>query len=141
MPKKSAEIFRSRVDVGMLEVRFSEYIRDIRDELVMIRPQNHRRWCPERKVWLVEESHLEELVRILQRYNIEIFSPDLVEDEDEEVAGPYRVLYLHDDAPNEVIQAVYRALAMLNHPDKGGDVARMAAINNAYRQIKSERGI
>ena len=37
------------------------------------------------------------------------------------------------------IRGVYRTLAAEHHPDKGGDSATMARINDAYRQALAER--
>lgn len=38
------------------------------------------------------------------------------------------------------IRAAFRALASLHHPDKGGELGRMAAINAAYQQALAEFG-
>jgi curved DNA-binding protein CbpA len=38
-------------------------------------------------------------------------------------------------APPEVVKAAYRALAVLNHPDKGGETEVMQRINAAYRRL------
>lgn len=45
----------------------------------------------------------------------------------------WQVLGLHQGADGEAVKAAYRKLASENHPDKGGDAARMAEINEAYR--------
>lgn len=45
-----------------------------------------------------------------------------------------RTLHVSPDAPEEVIRAAYRALAHLNHPDKGGSAEKMAALNVAFEQ-------
>jgi hypothetical protein len=50
---------------------------------------------------------------------------------------PHDVLYLLMGAPSYVIQAVYRAMAARNHPDKGGNEAEMARINAAYAKLKA----
>jgi curved DNA-binding protein CbpA len=47
----------------------------------------------------------------------------------------YRILQVQPEAPDEVVKASYRALiggARGQHPDRGGDAARAAAINHAY---------
>ena len=44
----------------------------------------------------------------------------------------YRVLGILPNAPDEVIKAVYRALAKKYHPDAGGDPDRFRAISDAY---------
>lgn len=63
---------------------------------------------------------------------------------------PYSVLGVDKNATDEEIKKAYRRLAMKYHPDKveglGEDVKRNAEaqfreINEAYEQIKSERGM
>jgi hypothetical protein len=49
--------------------------------------------------------------------------------------GPWGTLFLVPGAPPEVVKAVYRALAQLYHPDRGGDAARMAAVNAAVAEL------
>ena len=44
----------------------------------------------------------------------------------------YEVLQVHPRAEPDVIRAAYRILARKYHPDLGGDVARMIAINDAW---------
>ncbi len=49
------------------------------------------------------------------------------------VTGAYDCLYLQAGAPMQLIQAAYKVLAKLHHPDVvGGDGATMAEINHAY---------
>lgn len=45
-------------------------------------------------------------------------------------------LYLRTNAPPEVIKAAYTALAKIHHPDRGGDVERMKAVNEAWAILK-----
>ena len=47
-------------------------------------------------------------------------------------------LWLKPGAPREVIDAAYRALARLYHPDAGGSEEAMTRLNLAYRQIVTE---
>jgi hypothetical protein len=44
-------------------------------------------------------------------------------------------LHLLPDAPAEVVKAAYKALAQLNHPDKGGDEEAMKLLNEAYAKL------
>lgn len=54
---------------------------------------------------------------------------------------PHATLYVMYDAPIEVIQAAYRALAKLHHPDFGGDPTRMMEINRAYAALVQKNEI
>jgi hypothetical protein len=49
--------------------------------------------------------------------------------------NPHATLFVLPNAPIEVVQAAYRALAKLYHPDFGGPPERMIAINQAYEEI------
>ena len=44
-------------------------------------------------------------------------------------------LFVLPNAPKEVIRAAHRALAAMHHPDRGGDVNEMIAINLAYDRL------
>jgi hypothetical protein len=48
---------------------------------------------------------------------------------------PYQTLHLLPSAPPEVVKAAYRALAVLNHPDKGGCEETMKRLNEAYKRL------
>lgn len=45
-------------------------------------------------------------------------------------------LFLVEGAPPQLVQAAYKQLAQLYHPDKGGDAERMKRINRAYDTLK-----
>jgi curved DNA-binding protein CbpA len=47
----------------------------------------------------------------------------------------YEVLQVHRQAGPDVIRAAYRALARKHHPDFGGDVVQMVALNEAWRVL------
>ena len=48
----------------------------------------------------------------------------------------FRVLHLRETAPVELIEASYRVLARLHHPDRGGSTEAMQAINGAYTALR-----
>ena len=52
----------------------------------------------------------------------------------------WEVLGVGEDSPFEVVQEVYRRLAIKNHPDAGGDHANMVEINTAWDNAKLSRG-
>jgi curved DNA-binding protein CbpA len=56
-----------------------------------------------------------------------------------ETRDPYRVLQLHPSAVPEMIEAAYRTLARLHHPDRSDDpasAAAMAELNWAYATLR-----
>jgi hypothetical protein len=56
-----------------------------------------------------------------------------------ELSRAYRLLYMHPDAPMEVVKAAYRALSRIVHPDLGGSSEKMKALNAAFEAIKRHR--
>lgn len=54
--------------------------------------------------------------------------------------SPYDVLNVKENAPDDVVKAAHRVMARLNHSDLGGDENKMKKINEAFEQIKLERG-
>jgi hypothetical protein len=51
----------------------------------------------------------------------------------------YAVMFLTRNAPDFVVEAVWKALALVHHPDRGGDSALFVRVKNAYDAIKRER--
>jgi curved DNA-binding protein CbpA len=59
-----------------------------------------------------------------------------------ETRDPYRILQLHPSAVPELIEAAYRTLARLHHPDHSQDPASdaaMAELNWAYATLRDAR--
>lgn len=55
------------------------------------------------------------------------------------LADAYARLHLRETAPPELVDAAYRTLARLHHPDHGGDTATMTAINQAVALLREAR--
>lgn len=54
--------------------------------------------------------------------------------------GPYAVLGVRSDAPNDVVLAAWKALAQRFHPDRpGGSEEKMKRVNAAMDEIRKER--
>jgi DnaJ-class molecular chaperone len=54
--------------------------------------------------------------------------------------APYRVLGVDPDAPDELIDKIYRTKAKYYHPDVTGSDQVMVKLNQAYQEIKRMRG-
>lgn len=48
----------------------------------------------------------------------------------------FATLHLLPSAPQEVVRAAHRALAVVHHPDRGGEIDRMVEINAAYDLLR-----
>ena len=53
----------------------------------------------------------------------------------------YSTLGVAETASPDEIKQAYRKLANQHHPDKGGDTATFQKIQEAYENIKKQRGI
>jgi len=51
----------------------------------------------------------------------------------------YQVLGIPNFSSDKVVKTIFRRLAMIYHPDKGGDQEKMKDINVAYQILKNER--
>jgi DnaJ-domain-containing protein 1 len=56
------------------------------------------------------------------------------------VDDAFALLYVSPQAPPEVIEAAFRALAKQYHPDRGGSTAQMQRLNLAREQLLSRNG-
>jgi hypothetical protein len=81
-------------------------------------------------------EHLQERIREHTRRDLERNSSIRRADAGNIVSS----LHISKDAPREVIEAVYKALTRLHHPDKGGSEEKMKEINAARDQLFKERG-
>lgn len=133
------------------EVKFP-FDLDVVEDLKAAIPARERRWRPETKTWFVTRPYVEFVANLLLRRFGDLeevlaftepespherrgrFRPDPSPIRPTDAA--YRELYLQSNAPAAVIEAAYRALAKLNHPDRGGDDERMRAINLAYEALR-----
>lgn len=55
------------------------------------------------------------------------------------VNDPYRVLGATPDDTDLQLRERYLALARQHHPDRGGDVAQMGRVNEAYERVLAQR--
>ncbi len=111
-------------------------------------PACNRVYVPERKTWRVD-AYAHDCLQGWLAYARATFNAriewigETYEDPESEwtpkpkpkASDPYVTLHLLPSAPPEVVKAAYRALAVLNHPDKGGDTEAMQRLNDAYRRL------
>jgi hypothetical protein len=106
-------------------------------------PTSDRRWAVRHKVWLINADCHELLMKLLQDGGYTLAWATLPKTTVNTprrwgVATPddYETLQIVPWAFFEVAQAAHRALILLHHPDRGGDPAKAAAINAAWRRVK-----
>ena len=81
-----------------------------------------------------------ELVRLLQivEQRCQTPPPPVVPRKITRPEQAYQALYLLPTAPPEVVRAAYRALALLLHPDRGGNEEAFQHLQTAYEVLKKE---
>lgn len=112
-------------------------------------PWRSRKWHGEEKHWWVDSRFARD-AEVLCKDWFEDVTVILYRREDEQRAappnsapprsyGPWETLGLLPDRHPLVVEAVYKALMKVHHPDLGGDTATAQAINDAYRKLKGGR--
>lgn len=102
-----------------------------------------REWLPEMKVWHVSARAARDAIALARSWF------DVVQEVPFRRAasgagaslarGPHADLHVLESAPWPVVEAAYKALARLNHPDRGGSTAAMQKINAAFAQLKEHQ--
>lgn len=92
-------------------------------------PIEHRYWSPELNAWCV----LDKYVDACHQLGSAALSPPTPS-----ISDDFAILHLRRDAPMVIVEAVWRKLAQLHHPDHGGDAAEYKRYNAAYQRIKKE---
>jgi DnaJ domain len=130
-----------------IKALFSDTFHELITSLKSRIPFTHRNYDGQLKVWMVQKCDaFDEWLEYAEREhgaNVTIHGQEEKKSEQRsnrktgrnEEADPFNTLHLLPSAPVEVIKAAYKALALIHHPDKGGDLRRMQAINIAYEQL------
>lgn len=130
------------VDKGWIHVR-TPFDRAFIDALKALVPASDRRWDNDEKIWKVAAAWANELEPLVTRF---YGPPTILEPEVVVVAAPAGAA--HDPfgallrlAGDDALKRIYRQLAAELHPDRGGSPERMIELNQAWEQIRKERGI
>ncbi|MDP9364807.1 MAG: J domain-containing protein [Chloroflexota bacterium] len=106
-------------------------------------PSEHRSWDPAVQNLPASAAYANTAVALMQMQFPGVVShegaapPPPGPDPIRAVDRVYADLHLLPSAPRAVIDAAYKALARLNHPDTGGNAEAMKRLNNAYEALKA----
>jgi hypothetical protein len=109
-------------------------------------PSISRQWNPDTKSWSIAPRCASTLTLStgLLGFDIEWLTTKGSASSTKQAAGDADLakLYILQGAPKEVVQAAYRALALLYHPDRAGyeSTTRMQEVNRAYDNVKKKFG-
>ncbi len=129
---------------GRTAILKTPYVREFVERLKAVVPQTYREWEPTNKVWLIRRPYDRVVARELRYYFLDASIEDQPLDEPN-VPKPHacscdadhRALYVCQGAPAQVVRAAYKALAMVNHPDQGGDTETMQRLNMSYERLEA----
>lgn len=110
-------------------------------------PAYAREWRPDDKQWRIAAGPFVGVAIQIMREEFAIVN---VFDDRRDTGAPppppfrspdmaYSTLHLQPTAPPEVVEAVYKTMAKLVHPDRGGTTADMQAINEAVAEIRNRQ--
>lgn len=121
------------------------YIPSFVTDLKAVVPRGLRKWDQEERVWLVDPSYDEELIKLCERFFDKV---EVVEVEPEVIEVPVatggsdpagEIIRL---CPDEALPKVYRVIAAALHPDRpDGDAEKFTALGLAFERLKKDRGI
>jgi hypothetical protein len=105
-------------------------------------PGHARTYDPVAKSWTVAPAYAGIAIRLMYQAFTDVEIIDAATGPTFDRGGDPReaalvVLHLRPTAPPELVDAAYKCLARLHHPDRGGDHDAMLAINAAAEQIRS----
>lgn len=111
-------------------------------------PTTHRRYEPEpHPRWLVSRKYVVQLLRMafegghIVQYELSADMQAKVDLDRPTWTGKtaHSSLFLTPDAPDFMLDAAYKALVKVHHPDCGGDAVIFRKIQKAYEELKNER--
>jgi len=119
----------------------SPYNPDLVQALKDAIPYEYREWDAAAKVWRIDPDWGDVVLTSLEAIGATIVdkrpavppSPTVAQ----ALQNACRRLCILPEAPIEVAEAAYKALARLHHPDVGGSTAVMQELNEAIRTFKS----
>jgi DnaJ-domain-containing protein 1 len=124
--------------------RFDVALEALKQEI----PRRFRKFDPARRRWFIDKDCQAELKRWARRMRFEVGADVIYEEKAGHARSPaghrlsdaYATLHLLPNAPPELVKAAYRCLAMIHHPDRGGETEAMQRINSAYARLASQMG-
>lgn len=88
-------------------------------------PDTHRYF--DGNAWFVHEKYLESAKSLCSSTRLDATAS---------TSDDYSILHLRRTAPMVIVEAAWRALAKIHHPDRGGDPEEFKRISAAYERIK-----
>jgi hypothetical protein len=135
---------------GYASVYFSQNNKFIQFLKMCIKPIALRYYNPDKECWMVHKDMLPATIKYARTQFSQIkvdLPPTIIIDppgtpytigDSPDYSGhssPFKTMFLQEDAPKELIQVAYKTLALLFHPDRGGNSEDMVKLNQAYAEL------
>jgi hypothetical protein len=101
-------------------------------------PSGYRWWNKDLRSWMVDELHVDALVRVLHRngYLVDIIDPPTPKPT--AVSGNWAVGVFGTCVTRDQVESMRKALLRVHHPDKGGSAAIVEEINAAAEKRRKQ---
>jgi hypothetical protein len=104
-------------------------------------PSRNRNYDPDTKAWRFLGDYRDLAIGLVVQYFPAAEVPNRSRSQAHGQSHPagsdhFRILHLRETAPVELIEASYRVLARLYHPDRGGTHEAMQELNGAYAALR-----
>ena len=107
-------------------------------------PYTAREWQPTAKTWRIAPDWADALIDLVDEHGGTVIDkrppPQTGGSVPKALGEACALLHVAPDAPLEVAQAAYKAMARKHHPDIGGDTTTMQALNEAIAIFKTYVG-
>lgn len=125
----------------------SPFNKELVDAIKAFIPVSDRSYDPQSKIWTFVERQLTPLQSLLTRLNLKPIIITRAQAEQASQSSPTAqrgkpiadiALEFVRSAGLDAMTKAYRHAAMLNHPDRGGDMSKMSALNAAWDRLTKE---
>jgi hypothetical protein len=103
-------------------------------------PYRFRNWDPARKVWTIAPAYADLAIELFLHHFPTAETPRRGRSRTTATAppagSPFAVLHLRETAPPQLVDAAYRCLAKLHHPDVNGDATTMRQLTEAHEELR-----
>ena len=130
-----------RLADGTYKVTFP-FDRDAVESIKQMVPPHSRSYDPTERAWHVTSAYRDRIHQLLEDVFFEVEVDDRRDTSNyspptsNTPATAYTVLHLQPTAPAELVDAAYRTLARIHHPDAGGSTETMQRLNEAVETIR-----
>jgi hypothetical protein len=101
-------------------------------------PGHFREWDPAAKLWIIDDPYIDPVMALTRRvFGYVDGAGNAHTSHHTPPSDPHVTLHLLPLAPPQLVDAAFRTLAKLAHPDAGGSHDAMLALSEAYDALRA----